>query len=190
MSEAFLAAFALVGISEVGDKTQLAVLTLSTRYGKPLQVFLGAILAFLIADGLAVLVGGALVQLVPPALLKAASGLLFLVFGALTLRSRDDGDVEVADKSRPLLASFNMVLISEMGDKTQIATALLAAQYNAGLIVLLGVLAAMATLSAITVIIGSKLRQLVPLRLLRVASGVAFIAFGVWSFLEFSGLLR
>lgn len=189
MSEAFVAAFALVGVSEVGDRTQLATITLSTRYGKPFQVFLGAILAFLVADGLAVLVGDALVQVVPPLFLRAGSGILFLVFGILTLRGKDRDDVKVANKSRPLLASFNMVLLSEMGDKTQIATALLVAEFDSPLAILLGVLAAMAVLSIVAVLLGAKLRQLVPLRTLRIASGLAFIAFGVWSFIEISGLI-
>lgn len=189
MSEAFVAAFALVGISEVGDRTQLATLTLSAKYGKPLQVFLGAILAFLVADGLAVLVGDALTQVVHPLLLKVGSGLLFLIFGILTLRSKDQEEVKVANKSQALLASFNMVLLSEMGDKTQIATALIAAEFDAPLVVLLGVLAAMAVLSVVAVVVGSKLRQLVPLRTLKIVSGLAFIAFGFWSFLQASGLL-
>lgn len=188
VSEAFVAAFALVGVSEVGDRTQLATLTLSTRYGKPFQVFLGAILAFLVADGMAVLVGEALIQVVPPLFLRVGSGLLFLAFGLLTLRGKDQDDVKVADKSRPLLASFNMVLLSEMGDKTQIASALLAAEFDTPLVILLGVLAAMTILSAIAVLVGAKLRQLVPLWTLRVASGAAFIAFGAWSFSQASGL--
>jgi len=189
LSEAFAAAFALVGLSEVGDRTQLATLTLSTRYAKPFQVFLGVILAFLVADGLAVLVGDALIQVVPPLFLKSGSGLLFLIFGILALRGKDEGDVKVSSRPRPLLTSFNMVLLAEMGDKTQIATALLSAEFDAPLIVLLGVLSAMAVLSAVAVLAGTKLRQLVPLRTLRLASGVAFIAFGIWSFLEISGLL-
>jgi len=189
VSEAFVAAFALVGVSEVGDRTQLATLTLSTRYGKPLQVFLGAMLAFLVADGMAVLAGEALVEVVPPLFLEVGSGLLFLVFGLLTLRGKDQDDPKVVNKSRPLLASFNMVLLSEMGDKTQIATALLVAEFDTPLAILLEVLAAMAVLSIIAVLVGAKIRRLVSLRTLRIASGLAFIAFGVWSFLQISGLI-
>lgn len=189
MSEAFVAAFALVGLAEVGDRTQLATLTLSTRYGKPFQVFLGAILAFLVADGLAVLAGDSLVKVVPPIFLKVASGLLFLIFGVLALRGKDQDGVKVTDRSRPLLASFNIVLFSEMGDKTQITAALLAAEFNAPLLILLGALTAVGVLSIIAVVVGVKLHQLVPLRVLRLASGIAFIAFGVWSLLDASGLL-
>jgi putative Ca2+/H+ antiporter (TMEM165/GDT1 family) len=184
VSEAFLAAFALVGVSEIGDKTQLAILTLSTRYGKPFRVLLGAVLAFFVADGVAVLVGGSLVQVVSPFYLKSCSAIIFLVFGILTLRGRDDGGMKVGRKSRLLLASFNIVVFAEIGDKTQIAAALLAAQFDAPLPVLLGSVTALAILSVIAVLAGTKLRHLVPLRALRLASGLAFIGFGVWSLLE------
>ena len=187
--ESFTSAFILVGISELGDRTQIATFSLTAKYGKPLHIFAGAMLGFLLADGLAALVGNVLLELVPALYLRGASGLVFIAFGILDLKKRDDDESEVKARRNPLLASFYMILISEMGDKTQLTTALLVAELDSALGVLLGVLVAMALLSVIAIVIGARLRKILPMRTLKNVSASLFIGLGVVTFLQVVGIM-
>ena len=187
--ESFTSGFILVGISELGDRTQIATFSLTAKYGRPLHVFAGAMLGFLLADGLAALVGNVLLELVPALYLRAASGLVFIAFGLLDLRKKDNDESEVKAGRRPLLASFYMILISEMGDKTQLTTALLVAELDSALGVLLGVLLAMALLSLIAIVIGARLRKVLPMRTLKLVSAVLFVGLGVFTLLQVVGVM-
>lgn len=82
---AFWKAFSLVFVGELGDKTQLAVLTLSGVYREPLPIFLGAMAAQAINHGLAAFLGNKFFSRVPPRALKYFSGTIFIIFGLLIL---------------------------------------------------------------------------------------------------------
>ena len=187
--ESFTSAFFLVGLSELGDRTQLATFSLTAKYGRPIHIFGGAMLGFLLADGLAALVGKALLELFPAVYLTAASGFVFITFGIIELRKKDDDKTEAKSQAKPFLASFYVILISEMGDKTQLTTALLVAEFNSALGVLLGVLVAMALLSVLAIVIGARLRKILPMRTLKMVSGLIFIILGVVSLLQVMGMI-
>jgi Ca2+/H+ antiporter, TMEM165/GDT1 family len=131
---AFGAAFGLVLLAEMGDRTQLALVALASR-GRPLRILAGAAAAFAILTLVAVAVGGAVARYVAQGWLLVASGLVFLVLGALALRQaqgeeREEEDGTPAATARAWAgagASFLLVLAAEVGDKTQVATAALAA---------------------------------------------------------------
>ena len=146
-------------------------------------------MGFLLADGFAALVGKALLELFPAVYLTAASGFVFIAFGILELRKKDDDETEAKSQAKPFLASFYVILISEMGDKTQLTTALLVAEFNSALGVLLGVLVAMALLSALAIVIGARLRKILPMRTLKIVSGLIFIILGVVSLLQVMGII-
>ena len=82
----FASTFALIFLAEMGDKTQLATLSLVKNPGDRWMVFAGAAIALTASSLIAVLIGGWLSNIIPPFWFKAAAGVLFLVFGALTLR--------------------------------------------------------------------------------------------------------
>lgn len=81
--KAFLSTLGLLLLAELGDKTQLAVIAQTCKYGQPLAVFLGATLALAVVTGLGVLVGQVLVALVPEAVLRKAAAVAFVVMGIL-----------------------------------------------------------------------------------------------------------
>jgi putative Ca2+/H+ antiporter (TMEM165/GDT1 family) len=83
--QVFWVTFGTVFLAEMGDKTQLAALTLTADKGSPLTVLAGACTALCLATLLGVLVGGILAQFVPPAVIKKAAGLAFVVIGGLIL---------------------------------------------------------------------------------------------------------
>lgn len=84
-----VASFVLVAVAELGDKTQIAVITLSSRF-KALSVFLGAMLAFLLTTGIAVIIGDALSLVLPTFWIRVIAAAIFLVFGIYTIISRED----------------------------------------------------------------------------------------------------
>jgi putative Ca2+/H+ antiporter (TMEM165/GDT1 family) len=111
-----IASFILFSLMEFGDKTHIAVITLSMKH-RPLLAFAGALGAFAVVDGASVLVGGFIADLIPSFWINLISGGLFLLFGLLTLRGEED-KVEVEESGRGALASaFSLVSLMELGDK-------------------------------------------------------------------------
>lgn len=184
MSESFMASLLLVGLSEIGDKTQLAVLALCSQSKRWLNIMAGAMLAFLIADSIAVLSGEFLSKLVSHETIRVISGLLFFSLGVYYLIQRENGK----EKSRkmigaPFLQTFSLVLFSEMGDKTQIAVGLLAAEYESPLPVLAGALISLGIVTLISLLVGSQLYRFISISRLRRLAGLAFILSGIASIL-------
>jgi len=80
-----LTTFALIFVAELGDKTQLAILSFTTESKSPLSVFLGSALALMLSSLLGVIFGTALMKIIPPQYIKTASGILFLIVGVWIL---------------------------------------------------------------------------------------------------------
>ncbi len=177
-------AFVLILVAELGDKTQLSVISLSSTY-RWRHVFAGAMLAFLAVDGLSVFFGGTLLALVPLRYVQVISGAVFIAFGVFPILKKDtaDGPVFKPKGSKlPLITSFTLVALMELGDKTQILTLTLAAQ-TSPILVLVGLLAAFALLTAVAVFVGSKLVSRLPARWLRITTTILFIVLGALSML-------
>ena len=83
--------FVTVFIAEMGDKTQLTTITLSSSTNKPFAVFLGSSIALILATLLGALAGGSISNLIPDFILKLLSGIVFLLIGIkLLAESRKD----------------------------------------------------------------------------------------------------
>jgi putative Ca2+/H+ antiporter (TMEM165/GDT1 family) len=176
--------FLLILVAELGDKTQLAVISLSSNY-KGLHVFAGAMLAFLAVDGISLAVGGTLLAFLPMRLVLAVSGVVFIVFGIVPLLSKKEKDVKLQKRSStlPLLACFSLISLMELGDKTQIITITLAAE-TSPILVLLGITMAFALLTGVAVIMGAKLLSRLPLKWLKIGTSALFIIIGAVSILS------
>lgn len=141
---ATLVAFGVVFVAELGDKTQLLAMTFGSRY--PLRrVALGLLVGYGAAGLIAVTVGQVLGANLPRRPIEVGGGVIFIVFGVLALRDNDDDrdgggdgsddDVD-GEMGRTIVRSSVVatialtILVAEMGDKTQIATATLAARSN------------------------------------------------------------
>jgi Ca2+/H+ antiporter, TMEM165/GDT1 family len=178
MIEDFLIPMVAVGLAEMGDKTQLSILLLSSRTKDYFQLLLGVMLAFLLADGFAILVGSWVTTLIPIGLLKLVSGAVFIIFGILILRSGpEEAEVNLSSRST-FLSGFSLIFLSEWGDKTQIASALFATEYNSWL-VLLGVMTALAILSVLAIFLGRFISGRIDRKLITRAAGLVFILIGL-----------
>jgi len=174
----FLIPFITVGLAELGDKTQLSILLISSRTKKHLQLLLGVLVAFLIVDGFAVLIGSWVTGIIPLGLLKVSSAVVFIVFGVLKLR--DDGK-ESRNRfysGSPFLSGFVLIALTEWGDKTQIASGLLATKYSA-LMVLIGMMTALALLSIMAIWLGRFISSKIDKRIMARIAGVVFILIGI-----------
>ena len=169
-----------IGLAEMGDKTQLSVILLSSRTREYIPLLAGVMLAFLITDGFAILIGSWMTGIIPLDLLKLISGGVFILFGALILR----GDQKEAEQERglssgnALLSGFSLIFLSEWGDKTQIASALFATEYNP-IMVFIGVMAALFILSVMAIYLGQIISQKVDRKLVSRIAGTLFLIIGI-----------
>src|SRR3990170_1226810 len=178
-----LASFSLVMIAELGDKTQLAVISLSSKR-KSINVFVGALLAFALVDGISALAGGAIAALIPAFWVGIGAGVAFMAFAAYTLFFEKSVKPRIEEKPLAVASSFSLIALMELGDKTQLAVVSLAAEYDAPLLVFVGVMLAFAALTALGVLLGTTISRWVPLKYVRIGSGLLFIVFGllfIWS---------
>ncbi len=174
----------VVGLAELGDKTQLSTLLLASKTDKHLHLLLGIMLAFLIVDGIAILAGEWITDVAPEGVIKLLSGVIFIIFGLVTLIFRNKREVTKSKYhfENPFYSGFILIFVSEWGDKTQIATGLFATKYN-GLMVLTGVIIALSLLSVIAIYSGKFISDKVNRETLTTIAGITFILMGVAFFL-------
>lgn len=185
------AAFVLVLPVELPDKTLFASLVLATRYPH-WPVFVGVGTAFGLQVAIAV-TAGSLLSLLPDALVSGVVAVLFLVGAVLLWRSATSGP-EDADEAadgragtsffRVAAISFGVLFAAEWGDLSQLATAGLAARYDAPLSVFVGAWAALLVVSGLAVFLGAKLADRLPLALIRRVAAGLFLLFAVLAAVE------
>lgn len=172
--------FTLIGLAEIGDKSQLVCMTLAARY-RHWPVIFGATTAFLILNALAVLFGAGVAAWVPERLAAGIVAVLFGVFGIHALCKQDDGnsgDVGKKPGRGIFLSTLLLILVAEFGDKTQIAVAGLAGTMSP-LPVWLGASAALVMVSALGVWAGRTVLQRLPLHWLHRIGGGIFLLFAL-----------
>ena len=181
MLSAFLVAFGVIFVAELGDKSQLLALTFATRY-RALPVLVAITLSTAVIHLVSVLVGGAVGAALPRDAIALVGGLAFVGFGIWTLRGDDDDDdaEKTAVSGRSIVVSVATVFfLSEFGDKTMLASVTLAT--DNGLVgTWLGATAGMVTADALAIWVGKSLGSRLPERGIRIASAVAFFAFGMY----------
>ena len=180
---AFLTSLGFIILAEMGDKTQLLAMAFATRYVWK-TVLWGVFTATLCNHFLAVMVGNYLDHFLPMEYVKTAASAAFIFFGFWAMR----GDTLKNEDKRFHYEPFWTVAIAfffaEMGDKTQLATVALAADFNTILPVWLGTTAGMVVADAIGIGVGIVLGKKIPERVIKwVAAGI-FIAFGIFGLYE------
>ena len=178
MLEDILLPMAAVALAEIGDKTQLSILLLSSKTNEYFKLFLGVLLAFLIVDGVAILLGYWITGIFPIWFVQLFSGAVFIGFGLITLVNDKNGKENEASFKNPFLAGFSLIFISEWGDKTQIASALFATKYDPWM-VLTGVMIALTTLSIIAIYLGRFISSRIDRKVITKVAGVMFIIIGI-----------
>ncbi|MHB1260793.1 MAG: TMEM165/GDT1 family protein [Thermoplasmatota archaeon] len=184
---AFLTALGVIFLAEMGDKSQFVLLAQAARH-PPVRVLAEALAAFAVLVVVAVTVGAAAARFLPDWVLAVASGLLFLMFGFLAVReARQPATDEAAPVASRRGGTFALILVSEMGDKTQLATAALAASSGLAIATGLGAFAGEALASVLAVIAGAWLGRRVSRRArawtsaaLFLVLGAVTLGFGLW----------
>jgi putative Ca2+/H+ antiporter (TMEM165/GDT1 family) len=179
--EAFLISTGIVALAEMGDKTQLLSLVLAARFRKPWPIVWGILVATLVNHGLAGAAGAWVTTLLGPDVLRWVLAGSFIAMAAWMLipDKLDEGDGD-----KPLrLGVFGTTLVAfflaEMGDKTQIATVMLAARYNVWLPVVMGTTLGMMLANVPVVWLGDRITRLVPLRIVHIVSALIFAGLGI-----------
>ncbi len=183
-----LAVFPLIFLGELPDKTMFASLLLASR-GRPLAVWFGAALAFIVHVVIAVSVGVGLFHILPHRAVDALVGVLFALGAVLAFREDEDEQelaaaetvvgVEALQIHRVVGTAFLVIFVAEWGDLTQVLTANLAARYHSPLSVGLGAALALLSVSAIATFSGRQLVRILPGRLLRRITGIACTIFAI-----------
>ncbi len=178
--ESLLAALGLVFIAELGDKTQLVALGFGARH-RLAPVITGVVIAYMATNLLSVVVGGLLGATLPTRAIGLGGGVLFLGFAAWTLWNDDDEDDEegaTTGHRSIVLSVATAMFIAELGDKTMLATATLAAQGNP-VLVWIGATIGIVLAGTLGVLLGRVFGARLPERATRIGSAVLFAVFGV-----------
>jgi len=179
--EALLVSSGVVALAEIGDKTQLLALLLASRFRRPLPIVLGIFVATIANHALASAIGNWLVGFVGTETLRWVLGLSFLAMAAWSLIPDSPPDESAsAPRFGVFLTTVVAFFLVEMGDKTQIATVALAAQYHSMLWVVMGTTIGMMLANVPVVYLGDALIKRVPLRWVRVAAALTFALLGVY----------
>ncbi len=185
--EAVLSSFALVAISEMGDKTQLLAFSLASRYRRPWPIMAGILAATLLNHSLASWVGSWVSTHVPPLWMALLLGATFIGFGLWTLRPDELDEQRRSDRFGPFLTTTVLFFLAEMADKTQLATVALAARYQSVVLVTAGTTMGMLASDGLAVFLGEKLAARVQMKWIRVAAATLFFAFGAGSLWRAAG---
>ena len=180
---AFLTSLAFVVLAEMGDKTQLLAMAFASRI-RWQTVMWGVFIATAANHFLAVLAGNYLTHIIPMQWIKIAAALSFIGFGLWTIK----GDELEGEDRRFNFGPFWTVAIAfflaEMGDKTQLTTVALAADFNTVIPVWAGTTLGMVIADAIGIIVGIVLNKKLPEKQVKWFAAITFILFGLWGLYE------
>lgn len=178
--EAFLISTGIVGLAEIGDKTQLLAFLLAAKFRKPLPIVLAIFVATVANHAFAAAVGAWITSMLGPDVLRWVLGVSFLAMAAWTLipDKLDEDETKLA-KYSVFLTTLIAFFMAEMGDKTQVATVALAARYHDIVSVVLGTTFGMMLANVPAVYLGDKIANRVSLRLVHGIAALVFAALGV-----------
>ena len=185
--DAFLISTGLVSIAEIGDKTMLLAIVLAAAWRRPLPILLGILAATLANHAFAALAGAVLGHFMDGDWVRWVIGGAFLGFAVWALiPDRFDERPDIAEKTFAgvFWTTTAAFFVIEMGDKTQIATAVLAAQFQSLPLVVTGSTLGMMLVNAPAVLLGEAAARKLPLRWIRLAAALGFAATGVWVLLS------
>ena len=184
--DAFWVSLLAVAVAEIGDKTQLLSLTLAAKYRRPWPICIGIFIATLVNHALAGEVGVLLAHWISPRAMHWIVTVSFLGMAVWALIP-DKADDEAANKGAGhglVIATIITFFLAEMGDKTQLATVALAAQYQPLWQVIAGTTLGMMIANVPVVMLGSRFAERIPLRAARLTAALLFLGLGSWNLFE------
>ncbi len=178
--EAFLVSTGIVTLAEIGDKTQLLAFILAAKFRKPLPIVIGILVATIANHSFAGALGSWITSLMGPETLRWVLGLSFIGMAIWTLIP-DKFEEEDAKLARNGVFGTTLVafFLAEMGDKTQVATVALAAQYQAFFSVVAGTTFGMMIANVPAVLLGDRIANRMPVRLVHTIAAAIFAILGI-----------
>jgi Ca2+/H+ antiporter, TMEM165/GDT1 family len=190
--DAFLASTAVVALAEIGDKTMLLAIVLAARLRAPWAILAGILAATLANHALAAFVGREVAGLLEAPWFRVAVALGFIAMAAWTLvpdKLDEDEGKAVRSAGGAFLTTLISFFLVEMGDKTQVATIALAAQYRAVLEVAAGTTLGMMLANTPAVLFGDRIVERISLKATRMAGALLFLVLGLWQLAAVIGLI-
>ena len=179
--EAFWISLWMIFVAELGDKSQLMALAFATRY-RPWIVITGITVATTVVHLMSVAIGGLIGTALPTKAITIAAALAFFGFAIWTLRGDELSEEESAKATRAagsaLLAVTTAFFLSELGDKTMLATITLAT-HNGWVGTWIGSTVGMVAADALAILVGALLGKSLPERFVRYGAAALFAVFGV-----------
>jgi putative Ca2+/H+ antiporter (TMEM165/GDT1 family) len=190
MFDAFGTSALVVAIAEIGDKTQLLAIVLAAKYRRPVPIIFGILAATLANHALAAGAGYYVAAWLTGPAFRIAVGVAFIVMaGWALIPDKADDDAASRTYDGVFLTTLIAFFFVEIGDKTQIATSLLAARYHDVVAVAIGTTMGMMIANVPAVFFGEAITKIVPLHIVRVAAAVLFAAIGVWVIVAAAGFI-
>jgi len=182
--ESFITSLIAITLAEIGDKTQFLALLLATRFKRPLPVIAGIFLAVVVNHAIAGGAGALIGQYLKPQTLRYILGISFIATAIWMLKADKEEEPGSLKKSRgAFTTSFIAFLIAEIGDKTQIATAQLAAKFHDLPMVICGTVVGMMLADLPVIFMGNRISAKLPMQRIRVVTAVIFAVLGVLALL-------
>lgn len=179
--EVFLTSTVTVTLAEIGDKTQLLSLLLAARFHNKIALIIGILAATIINHALSAWLGDWLSGNFTTHYMPLIVNISFIVVGFwLLIPDKDEEVTQKYDHFGAFLVAFVLFFIAEIGDKTQIATILLGAQYQSVFWVTLGTTAGMLIANIPIIYAGNALLQKIPLSKIRVIAASVFVLLGIY----------
>lgn len=180
--DALLTSILAVGLAEIGDKTQLLTLLLVARYRRPWPILAAIFGATLINHGISAWLGAELIALIDERLMGLILGVAFVAVGLWLLKPDGEETLEAGPPGRGVFfTAFVLFFLAEIGDKTQIATLLLGAQFVNVLAVTVGTTLGMLAANAPVLWLGQRFCQRLPVRWIQRLASLIFILLGIWA---------
>ncbi|MFM0012026.1 TMEM165/GDT1 family protein [Paraburkholderia sediminicola] len=179
--QSFLISTSVVGLAEIGDKTQLLSLVLAARYRKPIPIILGVFVATLINHGASGALGAWLASVLSPGILNWAVVASFAVMAVWILvpDKLDDADAVLTKNSMGVFGTTALTFfLAEMGDKTQIVTIALAARFHEFFGVVAGTTLGMMLANVPVIYLGHRFADRLPTKAVHILAAVIFVVLG------------
>lgn len=177
--EAFLICMATIVLGEIGDRTQLLALILTTQLRRPLPIILGILVATLANHALAALLGQWAGSLLSPRVLRWTLGVSFLLLAAWVLvPDKADSGAPARSGYGAFMLTVTTFFLAEMGDKTQIVTIALAARFHEFFGVVAGTTLGMMLANVPVIYLGHKFADRLPTKAVHILAAIIFVVLG------------
>ena len=181
----FLVSLLVVGLAEIGDKTQILSLILAARFARPMPIILGILFATLANHAAAGFAGTMIGQALVGSWIRWLLGASFLSVAIWALfPDKYEGGLNTPSRAGAFAATVIAFFIAEIGDKTQIATIALAARFERFFSVVLGTVLGLMLANIPVVLIGNRMADKLPVRAIRITAAIVFAALGVWTIIR------